>query len=97
MFLIKKPWPFLFMTQVGKMQFSMDLKADKEHNAVEVTNKNKQIEELKRNLESISIKKSPPKNSSSEEHRGDDEATKKMTDTRKSQQGTTRVQPSRVG
>lgn len=72
-----------YMTQVGKMQFSMDLKADKELNAVKAANKNEQIEELKRNLESVSIKKSAKKNSSSEEQRGDDETTKKMTDTRK--------------
>lgn len=72
-----------YMTQVGKMQFSMDLKADKELNAVEAANKNEQIEELKHNLESVSIKKSAQKNSSSEEQRGDDETTKKMTDTRK--------------
>lgn len=50
-----------YMTQVGKMQFSMDLKADKELNAVEATNKNEQIEELRHNLESISIKKSAQK------------------------------------
>ena len=61
-------------TQVGKSEFSMDLKADKQLNAIEATQKNQQVEELKRNLEDIT-KKSVGKDTPSEVQRGAEKTT----------------------
>ena len=58
------------MTQVGKSKFSLDLNADKELNAIEASKKDQQVEELKHNLEEITVHKSAGKDISSEEQRG---------------------------